>query len=73
MIASNGFLGGAYFTRTAMSVGTSYGQLLVHDGETAYGLRAFESAGRNAHFYPGREGYELFASEIVPEKEPWSH
>jgi hypothetical protein len=23
MIASNGFLGGAYFTRTAMSVGTS--------------------------------------------------
>ncbi len=69
MIASNGFLDGAYFTRTAMSVETSYAQLLVHDGQTAYGLRAFESAGRNAHFYPGKEGYVLFAGEIVPQSD----
>ena len=72
MIASNGFLDGAYFTRTAMSVGIAYGQLLVHDSETAYGLRIYESAGRNAHFYPGKEGYELYASDLVSNKEPWT-
>jgi len=72
MIASNGFLDDSYFSRTAMSIGISYGQLVVHNLKIAYGLQAYPTANRNSVFSPGKAGYRLFSSKVVANKEPWS-
>ena len=72
MLASNGFLDGSYFTRTAMVAGTARGQLVVRDGDVAYGVQAFEAGSRNAHFYPGKENYRFFAAKVVAPKDPWA-
>lgn len=72
VIASGTFLDDSYFTRTAISVGTSYGQLIAYNGMIAYGLQVYETAGRNSHFYPGTSSVRLYSSNILPRKEPWS-
>jgi len=72
IIASNGFLDDAYFDRTAMSVGTTYGQLVVYREDTAFGLQAYPSASRGSEFHPG-SGYRLFSSKIEAPDRPWSY
>jgi hypothetical protein len=67
VLSTAGFLDGSWFNRTQWSVaGAAYGQLLLSDGELAYGVQAYSNSSRKDVFRPGEEGYLLFASELKP-------
>jgi hypothetical protein len=62
LFSTAGLRDDTWFNRTRWAVGAvPHAQLLVFDEELAYGVAAYSAAGRNQFFYPGRDGYLLFA------------
>jgi outer membrane protein assembly factor BamB len=74
--AGAGLLDESYFKRTPWSCGQSgYARLLVHDEETAYCVRMFDSLqglNPNVYFTPGKEGYLLYAGDKTTGKQTWA-
>jgi outer membrane protein assembly factor BamB len=74
LLAAGGLLDDTWFNRIFWALnGKPLGQMLVFDGDAAYGIRAYARPGDvNAHFKPGGEGYRLFAHDhrIPPAKTP---
>ncbi len=78
--ASAGFIDDLAWNRNAWRFGASVaslaakkglggkphtGQLLVHDDRLVYGVKYFlDNSGQSAVFYPGRDGYKLFAHRV---------
>lgn len=76
MKAPGGLLDDAYFKRMPWSIGGSgHARVLVHDGQTAYCLRMFDSMqglDPKVYFTPGKEGYLLFAHRLKGGEKPWA-
>ncbi|MBN2316647.1 MAG: PQQ-binding-like beta-propeller repeat protein [Sedimentisphaerales bacterium] len=74
--AKSGLLDGSYFKRTPWTYGQSgYARLLVHDDETTYCVRMFDSLrglDPNVYFTPGKKGYLLFASDKTDGRQAWA-
>jgi outer membrane protein assembly factor BamB/ubiquinone/menaquinone biosynthesis C-methylase UbiE len=75
--AKGGLLDDSYFKRTPWSFGpgNSYARLIVHDENTAYFVRMFDSLrglDPKVYFTPGKEGYLLFATEKNTGKQIWN-
>jgi len=74
--AQSGLLDGSYFKRTPWSYGRSgYARLLVHDEETTYCVRMFDSLrglDPNVYFTPGKKGYLLFACDKANGRQTWA-
>jgi len=69
-------LDGSYFKRVPWIIGRRnfYARLIVHDDQTAFGLRMFDSLqGLSPHVYflPGKQGYLLFAVDRQTQKITW--
>jgi len=62
LLCTSGFLDDAWFNRTTWSLDGVAGQLLVFNGDTVFGIRAYGGTDRWKFFFPGK-GYELFAAE----------
>ena len=67
--ATAGLLDESWFNRTFWTHnGNTPAQYLVFDDETVYGIRAYQQffwKSFNDAFEPGRQGYQLFAADIV--------
>jgi len=74
LMSNAGFLDRSWFDRSYWTYsrrwpgyyfayhGPKAGRILVFDDETTYGLHVFTTrAGHSPRFYPGRDGYDLFA------------
>jgi hypothetical protein len=62
VFSTAGFRDPSWFNRTQWTIGTVSGaDLLVFDGQTAYGVTAYGSGGRAHAYYPGKSGCSLFA------------
>ncbi|MBM3858528.1 MAG: hypothetical protein FJ395_02630 [Verrucomicrobia bacterium] len=73
----SGFLDETYFKRTPWSFGkqADYGNLIVHDKQSVYYVRQFDSLkglDPTVFFTPGAKGYLLFAKNVGTKKESWS-
>jgi len=68
LLATGGLLDDTWFNRIYWALnGRALGQMLVFDGDSAYGIRAYAQPGDvNAHFTPGKDGYRLFAHDLRP-------
>ena len=71
------FLDNSYFKRTPWSFGgaDNYARLIVHNEQTAYFVRMFDSLrglDPNVYFTPGKEGYLLFAVDRETGKQTWA-
>jgi len=74
--AKGGLLDDSYFKRIPWSFGptNSYARLIVHDENTAYFVRMFDSLrglDPKVFFTPGKEGYLLFATDKETGKQIW--
>lgn len=64
LLATAGFRDNSWFNRTRWAVGTvAQSQLLVFDGQMAYGVQAYPGTARSNFFSPGGKGYLLFAGQ----------
>jgi hypothetical protein len=65
-----GFLDESWFNRAHWFVnGRPYGELVVHDGERVFGVRAYRTLNINGGFFkPGTRGYEIFAAASAPKR-----
>jgi outer membrane protein assembly factor BamB len=71
-----GLLDDSYFKRIPWSFGPkdSYARLIVHDENSAYFVRMFDSLrglDPKVYFTPGKEGYLLFATDKETGKQIW--
>ncbi len=67
LLATGGLLDDTWFNRIYWALNKRpLGQMLVFDGQTAYGIRSYAKPGDvNAHFVPGKDGYQLFAHDYL--------
>jgi len=71
----SGFLEDSYFKRTPWSYEQNYARLIVHDRDSVYFVRQFDSLrglDPTVFFTPGQKGYLLFAKDVGEEKDTWS-
>ncbi|MHC4563939.1 MAG: outer membrane protein assembly factor BamB family protein, partial [Planctomycetota bacterium] len=73
-----GMLDDSYFKRTPWTLGLKgdFARLIVHDADTAYFVRMFDSLqglDPNVYFTAGEKGYLLFALDKQGSKERWRH
>jgi outer membrane protein assembly factor BamB len=73
-----GMLDDSYFKRTPWTLGLKgdYARLIVHDENTAYFVRMFDSLqglNPNVYFTAGDKGYLLFALDKAGGRELWKH
>ncbi len=69
LFSTAGLRDDTWFNRSRWAVGAvPHAQLLVFDEQMACGVVAYPSSGRNQFFYPGKEGYLLFAASRRPSK-----
>ena len=72
----SGFLEGSYFKRMPWTyAGKDYARLIVHDAQSAYYVRMFDSLrglDPTVFFTPGKEGYLLFAKRRTGGGNVWS-
>ena len=71
-----GLLDDSYFKRTPWQLGgtNAYARIIVHDEESGYFVRMFDSLrglDPNVYFTPGKQGYLLFAMDKAGGKETW--
>jgi len=67
VFSTAGFRDATWFNRTRWAIGAvAQAQPLVFDDDSAYGVRAYPGTRRNQFFYPGEQGYLLFASQLKP-------
>jgi outer membrane protein assembly factor BamB len=67
----------SYFKRTPWYFGgaDNYARLIVHDEQTAYFVRMFDSLrglDPNVYFTPGKNGYLLFAANRASGRQTWA-
>jgi len=77
VLAKGGLLDDSYFKRIPWSLGSkgAYARLIVHDGQTAYLIRMFDSLrglDPTVYFVPGKAGYLLFAVDRNTGKQTWA-
>ena len=77
LLPESGYLDDSYFERTPWTFGgpRDYGRLLVHDDESVYFVRMFDSLkglDPMVFFTPGAKGYLLFAKNIGGKHNSWS-
>ena len=73
----SGYLDDTYFKRTPWTFGDgqNYGRLLVHDSQSIYFVRMFDSLkglDPMVFFTPGAKGYLLFAKNLGGKRDAWS-
>jgi outer membrane protein assembly factor BamB len=72
----DGFLDDAYFKRMPWAIGRSgHARVLAYDDTRAYCLRMFDSLqglDPKVYFTPGKEGYLLFAHDLLSGKNAWA-
>jgi outer membrane protein assembly factor BamB len=72
---SGGYLEDSYFKRTPWRMGKGdYGRMLVHDKQSAYYVRQFDSLqglDPTVFFTPGQQGYLLFANNLSQRGNSW--
>ena len=71
----SGFLEDSYFKRTPWSFGGEYGRLIVHDEQSVYCVRMFDSLrglDPTVFFTPAAKGYLLFAKNLDGNRSAWS-
>ncbi len=70
-----GYLDDSYFKRTPWKMAPGgYGRLIVHDNQSAYYVRMFDSLrglDPKVFFTPGQKGYLLFASNLGKRRDSW--
>ena len=71
----SGFLDDSYFKRTPWTLGGEYARLIVHDNQSVYYVRMFDSLrglDPTVFFTPGSKGYLLFAKNMTGQRSTWS-
>ena len=70
-----GLLEDSYFKRMPWTFGGDYARLIVHDKQSVYYIRMFDTLrglDPTVFFTPGREGYLLFAKNLGGGPGRWS-
>jgi outer membrane protein assembly factor BamB len=70
-----GFLDDTYFKRAPWTMGGEFARLIVHDSQSVYYLRMFDTLrglDPTVFFTPGAKGYLLFARNLAGKRDTWS-
>ncbi len=75
LTVDGGYLDDSYFKRAPWKMGKKdYGRLIVHDNQSAFYVRQFDSLrglDPSVFFTPGKKGYLLFANNLNGTRDSW--